>query len=398
MPKLFQINVCVNLSTGKIAQLIGESALSHGWESWIAYSSRQATIPSHSQLIKVGSKYDSYFHYIENYILDREGLGSKRATFKLVEEIKRVAPDIVQIHNIHDHWLNYRILFEYLNQTDIKVVWTFHDCWAFTGHCFHPVLKGCEKWKSQCVKCPLQKIDPVSCVDRSNYNFNLKKQLFGSNKNLTIVPCSEWMAGFVRDSFLGRKNIQVIHNGIDLDVFKPHEANDKDYASRYRVLGVSNVWCKDKGLEDVFLLRKLLPDEYEITLVGLTPNQIKKIPKGINAIPRTQNVEQLVDIYASSDVFINPTYADTFPTVNIESIACGLPVVTYQTGGSPEIIDDNTGIVVEQGNIQRMANAIVRMKDCPLDRVECRNRAVSHFDKNRQFEKYIALYNNLLGI
>jgi len=397
MPKLFQINVCVNLSTGKIAQSIGEAALSHGWESWIAYSSRQANVPSLSQLIKVGSKFDSYSHYIENYLLDREGLGSKRATHKLVEEIKRVKPDIVHLHNIHDHWLNYCILFEYLNQTNIKVVWTFHDCWAFTGHCFHPVLKGCEKWKSQCEKCPLQKIDPVSFVDRSNYNFNLKKRLYLGNRNLTIVPCSNWLEGFVNDSFFKGSNIQVIHNGIDLDVFKPLEAINKKQSTRFKVLGVSNVWCREKGLEDVYRLREILPETYEITLVGLTYEQIKMMPKGINAIPRTQNVEQLVELYSTSDVFINPTYADTFPTVNIESIACGLPVVTYQTGGSPEIIDDRTGIVVEQGNIKEMANAIIKLKNYPLDRYACRNRAVSLFDKNVQFDKYISLYNELLS-
>lgn len=393
---LFQVNECLNFSTGNICQQIGEFALSNGWESYIAYSSREANVVCKSGTIKIGSSLDPYFHYLESKLLDREGLSSRNATRRLVKQIQDIKPDVVQLHNLHDHWLNYKILFEYLNKTDIKVVWTFHDCWTFTGHCFHFVTKNCEKWKTECDKCPLQREYPNTLLDRSKKNYELKKQLFAANHNLTIVACSEWMADLVRQSFLMDKRIEVIHNGIDLNVFKPSESKTND--GTFRVLAVSNVWNKEKGYYDILKLREQLPSDFEIILVGLTANQLKELPKGIKGIQRTQNVQEMVELYSAADVLINPTYADTFPTVNIEALACGTPVITYNTGGSPEILDEKTGIIVDQGNVKQLSMAILSLKYHPLNSNDCRLRAEKHFDKTVRFMDYIELYKDLLNL
>lgn len=394
MPKLLQLNECLHFSTGNITQQISEAAIDNKWESWIAYSVRQPAKPSQSHLITTGNRIEPYIHFVENRFFDREGLSSRRATRELVKQIKEIKPDIVQLHNIHDHWLNYRILFEYLNSTDINVVWTFHDCWAFTGHCFHFVTKDCQKWKTECHDCPLQRKYPKTLLDRSRKNFELKKRLFTSNPNLTIVGCSNWMAGLVHKSFLKDKRIEVIHNGIDLNVFKPCGSKPDD--GTFRVLAVSNVWNKEKGYYDILKLREYLPTEYEIIIVGLTADQLKELPTGIKGIQRTQNVQEMVDLYSSADVLINPTYADTFPTINIEALACGTPVITYKTGGSPEIIDEKTGIVVEQGNLETLTNAITSLRENPLDSEECRKRAETLFNKEERFKDYIKLYEQLL--
>jgi len=393
--RLLQLNECLHFSTGKITQQIGEAAIVDGWNSWIAYSIREPFIPSKSKLITVGNKIDPYIHYAENLFLDREGLSSRRATRKLIAQIQIVKPDVIQLHNLHDHWLNYQILFEYLNKTDIKVVWTFHDCWAFTGHCFHFVTKKCARWKKECYDCPLQREYPKSYLDRSRKNFELKKSLFSSCQNLTIVACSEWMAGLVRESFLKDKRIEVIHNGIDLMTFIPSKAKLDD--GKFRILAVSNVWNKEKGFFDLMRLRKILPSDYEITIVGLNKKQLSAIPEGIKGIERTQNVQELVELYSSSDLLINTTYADTFPTINIEALACGTPVVTYRTGGSPEILDDRTGVVVEQGNVEAMAQAIKWLRQKPLNAEDCRTRAESNFEKFERFQDYIKLYEQILN-
>lgn len=390
MPILLQINVTANWgSTGKIAEAIGNSAIENGWGSYIAFGRKHN--PSSSKVIKVGTKIDTYIHYAYNRLFDMEGRSSKQATKALVKKIKELGPNIVQLHNLHDHYLNYQILFEYLNQTDIKVVWTFHDCWAFTGHCYHFIEQNCMKWKTECNHC----IRRNKFVDRSQENYLLKKKLFVGNKNLTIVPCSEWMADFVKESFLKDKCIQVIHNGIDLSVFKVIPGIKKR-DGKFRIIAVSNVWLPYKGIYDVFKLRGLLTDEYEITMVGLSKEQLNKLPLGIKGIQRTQNIQELVKLYNESDVLINPTYADTFPTVNLESLACGTPVVTYNTGGSPEAIDEKTGIVVEQGNIDAMAAAIRQLKMSPLSAKDCRMRAEEYFDKDKCFSEYIKLYENLM--
>ena len=393
MLKLFQINVTANWgSTGKIAESIGVSAIKQGWESYLAYG--RYSNPSQSQLISIGTSLDTYWHYGVQRIMDNEGLCSVQATKKLVKKIQEIKPDVVQLHNIHDHYLNYRILFEYLNQTNIKVVWTFHDCWAFTGHCFHFVTKGCEKWKTGCHHCPLRNEYPKTLLDRSSRNYEWKKKLFTTNRNLTIVPCSEWMEGFVRQSFFKDMKITTIHNGVDINVFSPISSLQRN--EKFRIIAVSSVWTKAKGLYDIYKLREMLPVEIEIMMVGVSEKQVKSLPSGIKGIQRTQNVQELVQLYNEADVLINPTYADTFPTVNLEALACGTPVITYQTGGSPEAVDEKTGFVIPQGDVYALYEAILQVRDGNINRSDCRKRAINLYDKNACYSKYIDLYNSLL--
>ena len=388
--KLLQINVTANWgSTGKIAEQIGLCAMAKGWESYIAYG--RMVNPSKNKLIKIGSQLDVYEHYAESRFLDKEGLASRKSTKKFVQLVEDIKPDIVQLHNIHDHFFNYQVLFEYLNKTDIKVVWTFHDCWAFTGHCPHFVQENCMKWQVECGKC----VKRNKFIDRSRENFLLKKSLFTANKNLTIVPCSDWMADFVRQSFLKDKRIEVIHNGVDLNIFKPVPEARINY-EKFRVIAVSNIWLPYKGLNDILKLRNILSDDYEIIMVGLKEEQLKTLPSGIRGVQRTQNVQELVRLYNEADVLINPTYADTFPTVNLEALACGIPVITYKTGGSPEAVDEKTGMVIEQGNVNALVNAIRKMKAQPLLSSDCHQRAINCFEKDKCFEKYINLYESLI--
>ena len=430
MPKLLQINITSNWgSTGKIAEAINLAAQRKGGECSTAYG-RWAN-PSKFPTYKVGNKWDMYVHYFENRIFDREGLSSRRATNALIRHIEELKPDVIGLHNIHDHYLNYELLFRYLNETNIKVVWTFHDCWAFTGHCFHFVTKDCMRWKTGCHDCPLHHLYPNTVLDRSVKNYALKKELFSANENLAIVACSDWLGDFVKESFLGDKRIEVIHNGVDLQMFRPYGVSDgfKEFQEvsdgKFKIIAVSSVWHPNKGELDIYKLRTMLPeDEYEITMVGLSAEQAKNLPEGTRGIQRTQNVQELAQLYSEADVLINPTYEDNFPTVNIEALACGTPVITYRTGGSPEAVRDevsdgfkefsfdsaqdkrqvsggaelyNTGMVIEQGNVVALANAVMQMKDKPLSSADCRKRAEELFDKDKCFEKYVELYEDLLN-
>lgn len=396
MVKIVQINITANWgSTGKIAEHIGVSAQTHGWDSYIAFGLFYN--PSKNKLIRVGNIMSRYLHYANQRIFDNEGLCSCHETKGLIRRIKEISPDIIHLHNIHDHYLNYRILFEYLNQTDIKVVWTFHDCWAITGHCMHFVTKNCERWKTGCYECLMKGEYPRTMLDRSKENWKLKRDLFFKNKNLTIVSCSEWMSDFIKESFLKDKRLEVIHNGCDINIFSPIKRAE---CEKFRIIAVSNVWHAQKGELDVYRLRKMLPeDEYEIVMIGISLHQKKKLPKGIKGIQRTQNVDELVQLYSDADVLINPSYEDNFPTVNIEALACGTPVITYRTGGSPEAVDELTGAVIEQGDLNALCEKIrefrlVDFKHSHTD--DCRKRAVEKFDKNKCFQKYIDLYESIL--
>lgn len=401
MPTLLQINVTANWgSTGKIAEQIGVMAQMHGWESYIAYGRNMN--PSKNKLIRIGTILDVYEHYIENRFLDNEGRASRRATKKFLEEVDKIKPDLVHLHNIHDHYLNYELLFKYLAEKKIPVVWTQHDQWAITGHCCYNLV-GCGRWKDECYDCPLSK---WYCIDRSRRNHQLKKILMSALPSLTIIPVSEWLAGYILQSHLKNCPMVIIHNGIDLDVFRPREIDiHRRYgiaAEKRIILGVAAIWDERKGLDDFYKIAEILPiDEYSIVIVGKVNDEFHRVNNDICQmvfVDRTQDAVELAQLYSAASVFVNPTYQDNFPTTNLEAIACGTPVITYRTGGSPEAVDINTGTIVEQGDIMGVVNAITihAAKDKNQILLECRNRAKEKFDKDKCFNSYIDLYNNLL--
>lgn len=398
--RILQINIRVNKgSVSRITEQIGMKVLEQGWESYIAYG--RPSNPSMSQLIQIGSYNEVKYHYIMSQLTGRHGLFSTKATQSFVEIIKEIKPDIIHLQNLHGYYINYEVLFKYLNSTDIPVVWTLHDCWSFTGHCSHFVEAGCVLWKTMCHDCPLKKAYPRSLFfDYSKKDYALKKRLFSSNNNLHLVPVSHWLEGMLRQSFLKDKDIRVIHNGIDLKAFHPYPHHPNNCI---KILGVASTWSKGKGLKDFLELRdKLDNNQYELTLVGLNDEQLQKLPKGIIGVKRTDTIESLARYYSEADVFLNLTYADTLPTVNMEALACGTPVITYNTGGSPEIINDETGIVVEQGDMTALVNAIKTITESPKvirdkQRIICRKLAEECYDRDVCFDNYINLYKKICG-
>lgn len=392
--------VCGQGSTGRICVGISDMLKANGHEACIAYGIGNSNYPDS---INISSgKCDYILHNILSRITDSEGLHSCKATKRLIALIKDFKPDVIHIHTLHGHYINYKLLFKYLATTNLPIVMTLHDCWSFTGHCAHFVMRGCEKWKVECNKCQFLDEYPQSWyLDRSKRNFNLKKQLLTTLQNkLTIVPVSYWLEKYVKQSFLKDCQIQTIHNGIDLNIFKPSvniKVIDKyDLKGKKIILGVALPWSTFKGFPDFLKLRRLLSNEYIIVMVGVSRKQKEILPEGIIGIERTDSTKDLADLYSAADVLVNTTYCDNYPTVNLEAISCGTPVVTYKTGGSPEsIIDDVTGKVVSQGDVVALKDAIEKLLciDRLTLRSNCRTYAQSHFDKNKCFRKYLDLYN-----
>lgn len=401
MPKLLQINVTANWgSTGRIAEDIGLLAISQGWDSYIAYG---RGIPvSHSNLLRIGNDWDMRLHAVQSRLLDNHGLASKNVTRQFLKQVEEIKPDIIHLHNIHGYYLNYPILFDFLSCMEIPVVWTLHDCWLYTGHCAYYSAIKCYRWKNSCYDCPQRKSYPTSLlVERSEKNFQAKKSAFTSLRNLTLIPVSNWLADDVRQSFLNNYRMKVIHNGIDVHTFTPHNIQKSVLKLEYKflIIGVASVWSARKGLEDFMRLRKMLSDDYQIVLLGLTDKQIKALPRGIIGINRTNSLEELADYYSVADVFVNPTWEDNFPTTNIEALACGTPVITYRTGGSVEAVSQGTGMIVEQGDLEGLSNAVqyICKKGKETYKNTCRERAVKYFNKNDRYQEYFDLYNQLLN-
>lgn len=403
MPTLLQINVCANSgSTGRIAEQIGELAISRGWESYIAYG--RGVGESKSRTIKVGTTLGVLFHALLTRLTDRHGLFSVAATRRLVRRIRQIKPDIIHLHNIHGYYINYKILFDYLRQADIPVVWTLHDCWSMTGHCTHFEMAKCDRWKSGCHDCPEKFAYPRSILlDSSRKNYAEKRDAFTSVENLTLVPVSNWLNGIVKNSYLKSSNVDVIRNGVDTDVFKPVTENNlrEQYniaEDKKVVLCVASTWSRRKGFDDILRLNSILDRErYQIVMIGLSDKQLAALPAGIIGLSRTNSVEELAAWYSVAETFVNPTYEDTYPTTNLEAISCGTPVATYKTGGSPESVTSDTGRVVERGDLKALAHAIAELCDRDRGKIRgrCREYALANFDKRDCFEKYIKLYEKL---
>lgn len=392
--KILQINsVCGVGSTGRIATDLYKVLEEQGHECKIAYG--RGNTPEGIDSIKIGSNIDNYAHVFKTRVFDKHGFGSVIATKKFIEEVKEYDPDIIHLHNIHGYYINIEILFNYLKEVNKPVIWTLHDCWAFTGHCVYFDYVGCDKWKDGCGDCPQKNTYPNSKVfDNSKLNYQKKKQLFTSIKNMTIVTPSKWLANLVKESFLGKYDVEVINNGIDLDVFKPTESNFRErynLQEKFIVLGVASVWDNRKGLKYFVELSKKLGDEYRIVVVGITEKQKKKLPNDIIAITRTNNVKELAEIYTAADVFVNPTLEDNFPTTNIEAIACGTPVITFNTGGSVEIIDSMCGIDINNKKVDELVNVINQLKLINLKKEDCLIRS-QKYDKRNIYIEYINLY------
>ncbi|MDO6472186.1 glycosyltransferase [Maribacter sp. 1_MG-2023] len=400
---IVQINVESNFgSTGKICVNISDYLESHGNDPHIAHGPIHRD--TNNSTYQIGTKFDYYLHILNTRIFDKHGLGSKKATKEFLKKLKNSKPDLIHLHNIHGYYINYELLFQFIKETEIPVVWTLHDCWSFTGHCTHFEYINCEKYKTACTKCPLTNTYPKSwLVDRSLKNFNQKKESFIGVKNLTIVPVSKWLATKVEQSFLSPYPIRTITNGIDINTFKPIQGSNykkqKGWEGLKIILGVASVWDKTKGWEDFIKITPQLKDDERIILVGLSKQQIETLPKNIIGIERTDSKEELIKLYSLADVFMNLTYADTYPTTNLEALACGTPVITYKTGGSVEEITDYNGAIVEQGNyldayktFENMGN-IFKKKHAQT----IRNNAIEKFDKNFQLKKYDELYQSLLN-
>lgn len=401
--KLLQINTVINSgSTGRIAEDIGKTVMKEGWESYIAYG--RYGNPSQSKAIKIGTQAEIYSHVAKTRLFDAHGLGSKKGTQQLVKKIEQIRPDIIHLHNIHGYYLNYPILFEYLKTANIPVVWTLHDCWPFTGHCAYYDYVNCNNWQTHCGKsCPCKDNYPKSFVNRAYKNFEQKKAAFTGLGNLTLVPVSKWLAGELKKSFLKEHAVQTIHNGIDLNQFKPIKnsgtvAKKYNLSDKFIILGVASTWEKRKGLDDFIKLSTKLNDTQQIVLVGLSPKQIKTLPKNIIGIERTESVKDMAALYNLAGVFVNPTWEDNYPTTNLEATACETPVITYNTGGSPEAVTKQTGFVIEQGDVQALKERIdlIQERGKKYYTANCRKRAIDNFDKEDRYAEYLSLYEQLL--
>ena len=396
---LVSFNLGIAGSTGKIMRNVSNHAVERGFDVYQVYPQNEKK----SKILQGDIIISSVFLKKINQRLARyTGLNGATAYFttkRLLKKLKKTNPSIFHFHNLHNSYVNLPLLFKFAQKRKIPIVWTLHDCWAFTGCCTHFTFVKCDKWKVLCNNCLQYKCYPESSFDNSKMMFKLKQKWF-NGANITLVTPSEWLKKLVGQSFLRNYPVQVINNGIDLSIFKPVKNNFREKYGidndKFIVLSVAFGWGKKKGLDVMIELSKRLPEKYQIVLVGTSETVDEQLPNNIISIHRTYSQTELAEIYSSADILVNPTREDNFPTVNIESLACGTPVLTYDTGGSPEIIDDKTGTVVACEDFDALFKEIIRIcEEKPYTQAACLERA-KLYDMNVKFNEYISLFEKIL--
>jgi len=396
--KVLQINsVYAYGSTGRIVRDIHNELKIQGFSGSVIYGRNKIKNNNDENIYYVNDLFSLTRHLVISRFLDLHGFGSNNSTIKIIHLIKNIRPDIIHLHNIHGYYLNVNILFKFLEESKIPVIWTLHDCWSYTGHCAYYDFIECSKWKTECSNCPLLEQYPKSYKDNTFNNYYEKKNVFTKIQNITLVTPSYWLKNELKSSYLSRLETVVIPNGIDTNRFTiKNSAFKEKFKDKFIILGVASVWDKRKGLSYFVELSNLLNDQELIIIVG-KENHLAKNINNIICIDHTNSIDELVDIYNSANVFINPTLEDNFPTTNLEAQSCGIPVITFNTGGSPESINNKTGIICFEKTANSLYRAIKKVKETVYKREEIRANILNLFGKEKMYENYLNLYKNRAG-
>ncbi|MBQ2942340.1 MAG: glycosyltransferase [Clostridia bacterium] len=395
--KILQINAVYGTgSTGRIVEDIHTEIISRGHESFVLWGTKCKSPNSSANIIRIGKAFDHKWHALMWRLTGKQAWYSKRATKKACEKIIELSPDVVHLHNLHSNYINLPYLLDFLGDNDIPTLITLHDCWFFTGGCTHYLKYGCNGWEDKCENCPMDLSQKASKM------LEARKILFGRIKHLGVNGVSEWTTDAARRSILEKSyKIEKIYNWIDIEVFCPRN-NTAEVRKKYNVpegrkiiLGVSQGWSERKGLKEFLYLAEKFKDTATIILVGRCDAHIDC--DNIRLIGFTESREELIDLYAAADVFVNPSRMETFGLVTVEAMACGTPVAAYDNTGSSELVVDECGCLAEDGNVCELFKAVGKILDngkCFYTQ-NCIKYVKENFDKNTQIEKYIKLYETL---
>lgn len=399
--KIALINTVIDRGgAGRIVSDIHKTIREAGYKSVIFYG--RGYQQDDESVVKFGDGLGLLAHGFGSKIFDAQGLLSFRATRRLINQLHEYKPDVVHLHNVHGYYLNFPMLFSYFKEFSIPLVWTLHDCWPFTGHCAHFEYVKCDRWKIGCGNCPQTSEYPSALMDRSRANYERKKSIFNGLPKCRIVAPSQWLKKHVDSSFLSDYQCQVINNGVDLGLFKrnPGSVPFGDIAKKNDnvILGVASIWSVKKGVDIFAKLSHLLDENERLVIVGKMPNRFRRnFSEKTIFLDRIDGVDSLAKLYSSVRVFINPTFEDTFPTTNLEALACGVPVVTFPTGGSPETINFDYGVVCLPTARDALAAARYFYElDVEVVAKECRNYIEKNFDKWDRFQEYIKIYEEFV--
>lgn len=397
--RIAQINEVDFGSTGTIMRSLALQGMVHGDEVY-TFSARvnittAKPVPGH---MHIGTFEEHRRHVRLARWTGLEGCFSIWATLQMIREIEAKKIELVHLHSLYNHSMNLPILFRFLRKSGIPVVWTMHDCWAFTGHCPYFDLSGCNRWRTGCHHCPVYREYPASNFDNS-FLWKWKKKWFTGLEHMVLVSPSVWLKNLLSESFLGGYPIHVIPNGINRYQYSPRES---DFRQEYHcedkviLLGVTFWPGRRKGLDVFIELSKRLDPRYQIVLVGTNDEIDALLPPSIISVHRTKDPNRLAQIYSAADIFINPTREDNFPTVNLEALACGTPIIAFRAGGATEAFDESCGRAVACDDVDGLIREIeIQTQTHAMTREACLKRA-EQYALECMYAQYHELYRALV--
>ena len=399
--KILMINsVCGIKSTGRICTDLAAMLTKRGHEVKIAYGREAVPEIYQKYAVRIGTNTDVKLHGLKARMADASGFGSTAATKRFIRWVKTYDPDIIHLHNLHGYYIDVRMLFSYLRKCGKPILWSFYDCWSFTGHCAHFDFNECDKWQTECHNCKFLEEYPKSFVDNSKRNYRVKKELFTGIPNLQIIVPSAWMQRKVGMSYMKDYPCRILPNGIDTACFYPRE---NDIKSQYGIedqkllVGVSSIWQKMKGIDYLNRLAETLPkDQYRLLLVGSCGKGVEIHPD-ILRVDHTNSVDELCQLYTAADVFVNPTLQETQGLTTIEAFACGTPGVVFRAGGAAECIDDTCGFAVEKGNFDALLQSVVKICETSYSAQACIAKADT-YNNDICYSAFMELYEEFDGV
>lgn len=362
--KYLFINVVAGVgSTGRIVAEKARELEAQGHTCRIAYG-REAGNCQGIQTMAIGTAQAYRLHALRHRIFGTGGFGSAAATRAFLKEVQAYDPDVLWLHNLHGYYLHVGLLFDYLRDSGKQILWTLHDCWAFTGNCPYFSFIGCNRWKTGCGHCPQRHLYPKALLDATGANYRKKRRLFTGIPNLSLEVPSQWLMDLVKESFLKEYPVRVVPNRVDTSVFRPTPSNLREawgLQDTFVILGVANIWEPRKGLSDFIALSGRLPPDCRIVLIGIGKEEAARLPETILALPRTPTAGELAQWYTAADVYVSASVEETFGMTVLESACCGTTPLVYRGTACQEVAQANGGLCVERG-ADHLLEAILHLK------------------------------------
>lgn len=394
--KILQINaVYGHGSTGVIVRDIEQMCESSGIECYVASPDPKVNDAKRGFLI--GNAFDHKLHAVLSRINGKQAYFSRWATRRLLKFIDKIEPDVVHLHNLHSNYIHLNMLLQYLAKKDIQTIVTLHDCWFYTGGCFHYKATACMRWLEGCGHCPKKRQDtPAYLWDCSASILADRKKYLLAIPRLTVTGVSEWISNEAKRTFFADTPVVTIRNGVDLDVFKPTPSDFRsrlELQDKYIILGPASKWLQPLNKSVLtYFSEHMQPDEV-LLLFGATDCPLP-MPENVRLYGYTRNREELAALYTCADVFVNTTREDSLSLINVEAQACGTPVVTFDATGPRETVDQVHGFRVSVGDANGLIKIIqsIRLSNNNGIIAKCRKFVSDYFEVNANYQKYIDLY------